>query len=110
MQLPYDVRIGNFLLRRSCLCVPVILLSEKTKLHMRKFRFRNTIVSGILMMIAVSLLSPSLLYAQDVGTLVHGNVTDSSRKPISGASVLNVKTGKGTSTDQDGNFTIRAVK
>jgi TonB-linked SusC/RagA family outer membrane protein len=61
-------------------------------------------------MIAMSLLSSSLLYAQDVGALVHGNVTDSSRKPIAGASVVNLKTGKGTSTDASGNFTIMAVK
>ncbi len=40
---------------------------------------------------------------------VHGNVTDSSGKAVSGASVLNLKSGKGTSTDQDGNFSIRAV-
>src|ERR1700743_2499832 len=76
---------------------------------MRKLKLRNSIVSGILT-IALSILSSSLLYAQDVGTTVHGNVTDSSRKPISGASVVNLKTGKGTSTDQDGNFTINAVK
>src|SRR5690348_13107998 len=84
-------------------------LFKKTKLHMRKFKLRNAIVSGILT-IAVSLLSASLLYAQDVGTPVHGKVTDSVGKPISGASVVNQKTGKGTSTDQNGNFTIGAVK
>ena len=61
-------------------------------------------------MTAVCLLSSSLLYAQDVGTPVHGTVTDSSGKGVSGASVMNVKTGKGTSTDADGNFTIGAVK
>ena len=61
-------------------------------------------------MTAVCLLSSSLLYAQDVGTPVHGTVTDSSGKAVSGASVMNVKTGKGTSTDAEGNFTIGAVK
>jgi len=76
---------------------------------MRKFKLRNSIVSGILMT-AVSLLLSSLLYAQDVGTPVHGKVTDSSGKAISGASVMNLKTGKGTSTDLDGNFAINAVK
>jgi TonB-linked SusC/RagA family outer membrane protein len=75
---------------------------------MRKLKLRNAIVSGILM-IAVSLLSSPLLYAQDASTPVHGRVTDSSNKPINGASVLNVKSGKGTSTDLDGNFTIGAV-
>ncbi len=76
---------------------------------MRKLKLRNTLVSSILT-IALSILSSSLVYAQDVGSPVHGNVTDSSRKPISGASVVNLKTGKGTSTDQDGNFTINAAK
>jgi TonB-dependent SusC/RagA subfamily outer membrane receptor len=75
---------------------------------MRKFKLRNIIVSGVLM-IAVSLLSSSL-YAQDVGTPVRGNVRDSSNNPIVGASVVNTKTGKGTSTDKSGNFTIMAVK
>jgi hypothetical protein len=50
------------------------------------------------------------LFAQDVGDLVHGKVVDSSGTPVSGASVLNVKSGKGASVDQGGNFTIRAVK
>jgi TonB-linked SusC/RagA family outer membrane protein len=76
---------------------------------MRKFKLRNILVSGILMT-AVCLLSSSLLYAQDVGTPVHGTVTDSSGKAVSGASVTNLKTGKGTSTDADGNFTIGAAK
>jgi TonB-linked SusC/RagA family outer membrane protein len=61
-------------------------------------------------MTAVCLLSSSLLYAQDVGTPVHGTVTDSSGKAVAGASVANLKTGKGTSTDADGNFTIGAAK
>ena len=76
---------------------------------MRKLNLRNAIVS-IILMIAGNLLSSPCLLAQDIGTLVHGNVTDSSGKPVSGASVLNVKSGKGTSTDQSGNFSIRAVK
>jgi TonB-linked SusC/RagA family outer membrane protein len=70
---------------------------------------RNTIVSGILM-IAVSLLSSSSLFAQDVGDVVHGKVVDSSGSPVGEASILNVKSGKGTSTDAQGEFTIRAVK
>jgi TonB-linked SusC/RagA family outer membrane protein len=61
-------------------------------------------------MIAVSLFSTSHLFAQDTGDLLHGNVTDSSGKPISGASVSNLKSGKGTSTDAAGGFSIRAVK
>lgn len=61
-------------------------------------------------MIAVSLLSSSLLHAQDVGDVVHGKIVDSSGSPVTGASILNVKTGKGTSAGTDGSFTIRAVK
>ena len=76
---------------------------------MRKFKLRNTIVSGILM-IAVSLFSSSSLFAQDVGDVVHGKVVDSSGNPVGEASILNVKSGKGTSADAQGNFTIRAVK
>ena len=76
---------------------------------MRKLNLRNAIVS-IILMIAGNLFSSPRLLAQDIGTPVHGNVTDSSGKPVSGASVLNVKSGKGTSTDQDGNFTIVAAK
>src|SRR6202012_5626039 len=76
---------------------------------MRKLNLRNAIVS-IILMIAGNLFSSPRLLAQDIGTPVHGNVTDSSGKPVSGASVLNVKSGKGTSTEQDGNFTIVAAK
>ena len=76
---------------------------------MRKLNLRNAIVSIILMIAGTLFSSPNLL-AQDTGTQVHGNVTDSSGKPVSGASVLNLKSGKGTSTDQSGNFSIRAVK
>jgi TonB-linked SusC/RagA family outer membrane protein len=74
---------------------------------MRKFTFRNVIVSGILMI--VSLFSSSLLFGQDGGEPVHGRVVDSTGSPVSGASVLNVKTKKGASTGQDGSFTIRAA-
>ena len=76
---------------------------------MRKLNLRNAIVS-IILMIAGNLLSSPCLLAQDIGTMVHGNVSDSSGKPVSGASVLNLKSGKGTSTGQDGNFSIGAVK
>ena len=88
---------------------PLLFLSKKIKLHMRKFTFRNASVSRIPLLIAVSILSTSLLYAQDVGDLVHGKVVDSSGSPVSGASVMNVKTKKGTSADAQGNFTIRAA-
>ncbi len=88
---------------------PRDFLLQKTKLHMRKFKLRNVIVSGILM-IAACMLSSSSLFAQDVGDLVHGKVVDSSGSPVIGASVLNVKTGKGSSADNEGNFSIRAVK
>ncbi|HXB08478.1 MAG TPA: SusC/RagA family TonB-linked outer membrane protein, partial [Puia sp.] len=77
---------------------------------MRKFTFRNAGVSGILLLIAVSLFSSSSLFAQNAGDVVHGKVVDSSGNPVSGASVLNVKSGKGTSAGQDGSFTIGAVK
>lgn len=60
-------------------------------------------------MTAVCLLLSSLLYAQDVGTPVHGTVTDSSGKGVSGASVMNLTTKKGTSTDAEGNFIINAA-
>jgi len=76
---------------------------------MRKFNLRNAIVPGILM-IAVSLFSSTSLFAQDVGDVVQGKVVDSSGNPVIGASVLNVKTKKGTSAAQDGSFTIRAAK
>jgi TonB-linked SusC/RagA family outer membrane protein len=76
---------------------------------MRKFTWRNAIVSSILM-IAVSLCPSSSLFAQDVGDLVHGKVVDSAGAPIGGATVLNVKSGKGVPVDADGNFAIRAVK
>ena len=76
---------------------------------MRKLNLRNAIVS-IILMIAGNLFSSPCLFAQDIGTLVHGIVSDSSGKPVIGASVLNVKSGKGTSTDPSGNFSIRAVK
>ena len=82
---------------------------KKTKLHMRKFNLRQAIVL-IILTIAVSLFSSSPLLAQDGGVAVHGNVTDSSGKPISGASVMNLKSKKGTSTDQTGSFSIRADK
>lgn len=83
--------------------------AKKTKLHMRKFNLRNAIVLTILT-IAVSLFSSPCLLAQDGGVLVHGNVTDSSGKPVSGASVMNLKSRKGTSTDAAGNFSITAAK
>ncbi len=76
---------------------------------MRKFTFRDILVSSILT-IAVSLFSSSSLFAQDVGDVVHGKVVDSAGAPIGGATVLNVKSGKGAPVDADGNFTIRAVK
>ena len=76
---------------------------------MRKFNLRQAIVL-IILTIAVSLFSSSPLLAQDGGALVHGNVTDSSGKPISGASVMNLKSKKGTSTDASGNFSITADK
>jgi len=76
---------------------------------MRKFNLRNAVVLLILM-IAVCLHPSSFLFAQDGGGLVHGNVTDSSGKPIGGASVMNLKSNKGTSTDASGNFTIMAAK
>ena len=76
---------------------------------MRKFNLRQAIVL-IILTIAVSLFSSSPLLAQDGGAVVHGNVTDSSGKPISGASVMNLKSKKGTSTDQTGSFSIRADK
>jgi len=76
---------------------------------MRKFNLRQAIVL-IILTIAVSLFSSSPLLAQDGGVLVHGNVTDSSGKPVSGASVMNLKSKKGTSTDQAGSFSIRADK
>lgn len=61
-------------------------------------------------MIAVSLCPSSSLFAQDVGDVVHGRVVDSAGSPIGGATVLNVKSGKGAPVDANGNFTIRAVK
>src|ERR1700754_615461 len=76
---------------------------------MRKFNLRQAIVL-IILTIAVSLFSSSLLLAQDGGAVVHGNVTDSIGKPISGASVMNLKSKKGTSTDASGNFSITAAK
>jgi len=82
---------------------------KKTTLHMRKFNLRKAIVL-IILTIAVSLFSSSFLLAQDGGAPVHGNVTDSTGKPISGASVMNLKSKKGTSTDAAGNFSISAVK
>ena len=39
---------------------------------------------------------------------IHGRVTDSKGVPLAGVSVLNKKTKKGTNTDGQGNFTIRA--
>jgi len=41
---------------------------------------------------------------------VHGRVTDSKGAPLSGVTVVNKKTKKGTNTDGQGNFTIRASK
>ncbi|HEY4288836.1 MAG TPA: TonB-dependent receptor [Puia sp.] len=76
---------------------------------MRKFNLRNAVVLLILT-IAVGLFPSSFVLAQGGGELVHGNVTDSSGKPISGASVMNLKSKAGTSTDPAGNFSIRAVK
>jgi len=60
-------------------------------------------------MIAANLIAPPSLMAQGGGELAHGHVTDSSGRPVGGASVVNVKTGKGTATDQAGDFTITAV-
>lgn len=76
---------------------------------MQKFNLRNRIVACMLMT-TFSLLSSSILFAQDVSTVIHGSVTDSAGKPINSASVLNEKTHKGTFTDQEGNFTIKAVE
>ncbi|HEY4335925.1 MAG TPA: TonB-dependent receptor [Puia sp.] len=76
---------------------------------MRKFTLRNAVVSTLLT-VAVSLFSSTSLFAQDVGDVVNGKVVDSSGAPVGGASILNVKTGKGASADQGGVFTIRAVK
>ncbi len=39
---------------------------------------------------------------------IHGRVMDSKGLPLQGVSVMNRKTKKGTSTDKQGNFTIRA--
>ena len=105
LQTELSIPIGS--VSFSC---SVFSLFKKTKLHMRRFSFRNARVSCILLLIAVSLFSSSSLFAQDVGDVVKGKVVDSSGTPVSGASVLNVKSGKGSSADQGGNFTIRAAK
>lgn len=72
---------------------------------MQKFNLRNGIVAVILMA-TFSLLSSTLLFAQDVSAVLHGHVTDSTGKPIGSASVLNEKTGKGTFTDPSGDFSV----
>jgi TonB-linked SusC/RagA family outer membrane protein len=60
-------------------------------------------------MIATTLFASPRLLAQG-GEPVHGTVRDSSGSPVKGASVVNLKTGKGTATDQAGAFTITAAK
>ena len=76
---------------------------------MQKFDLRNLIVSLILIVTATLLSSPALL-AQGGTSAVHGVVTDSTGGPISGASVKNSETGKGTFTDAKGQFSIQAAK
>src|SRR4051812_36411795 len=41
-----------------------------------------------------------------INTVVHGKVTDANGQPISGASILIKGTNAGTSSDNEGNFTI----
>lgn len=75
---------------------------------MQRFKFLKLILIEALF-IACSPLCLSL-YAQETNILVSGSVKDSLGNPISGASVKNVNTNKGTFTDQNGKFSINVTK
>ncbi|MDE6785573.1 MAG: carboxypeptidase-like regulatory domain-containing protein, partial [Muribaculaceae bacterium] len=60
---------------------------------------------GRLLMALVCLFASLALYAQE--TAVHGSVFDDQGEPLIGATVMVAKSTIGTSTDLDGNFTIK---
>ncbi len=60
---------------------------------------------GRLLMALVCLFASLALYAQE--TAVHGTVFDDQGEPLIGATVMVAKSTIGTSTDLDGNFTIK---
>ncbi len=60
-----------------------------------------------LLLFMMALLAGTGLYAQK--TDIRGKVTDATTKaPVAGASVRVISTGSGTSTDNEGNFTVKA--
>ena len=73
---------------------------------MEKLKLRNLWVPFILM-ITVGLFWPGLTKAQG-GSMLTGKVTDTSGAALPQVSVLNVTTGKGTFTLEDGRYSIEA--
>lgn len=76
---------------------------------MKKNKFRNAVTRWIIAILVLPLTS-SFLFAQAPGKTVGGYVVDSAGAPIIGASVLNVSTGKGTFTGQNGNFSVKIIQ
>ena len=74
---------------------------------MQKNYLRKKIVAFMLI-VTFCQLSSAVLLAQDGGTLVQGIVSDSSGSPLGAVSVRNAQSGKGTFTDQNGHFSIKA--
>lgn len=74
------------------------LLRTKTGIALHAFR---------MLLLATTFFIPTLLLAQRV---VNGKVTDASGAPVKGASIQVKGTTVGTSTDDNGNFTIAAEK
>ena len=74
------------------------LLRTKSGIALHAFR---------VLLLATTLFIPTLLLAQ---RMVNGKVTDASGAPVKGASIQVKGTTVGTSTDDNGNFTIAAEK
>ena len=73
---------------------------------MEKLKFRHSLLLLVTMLL-MGLILPSASNAQG-GNMVSGKVTDTSGAPMPQVSVLNVNTGKGTFTLENGSFSIEA--
>ena len=76
---------------------------------MQKLKLRTAVSFVLLLTVAIFSSLPAC--AQNgSGNILKGIVVDTSGKAITGASVLNVSTGKGTFTDQNGNFSVKIIQ
>ena len=73
---------------------------------MEKLKFRHSLLL-LVTMVFMGLILPGSSRAQG-GNMVSGTVTDTSGAPMSQVSVLNVNTGKGTFTLENGSFSLEA--